>query len=83
MKKIAMRVVSLQKQETVDGVQWIIYSIYESVAVEVPEGQTFDQVIQLKNGRLDVNTDAMVQMGLKDISLGYAHKLEIHLKTYE
>ena len=81
--KIAMRVVSLQKREIEIGTEWIIYSIYESVAHEIPEGQTFDQVIKLKNGRLDVNTDAMVQMGLEDIAKGFAHKLEIHLVTYE
>ena len=81
--KIAMRVVSLQKREIEIGTEWIIHSIYESVEYEVPEGQTFDQVVTLKSGRLNVNVDAMVQMGLADIAKGFAHKLEIHLKTYE
>ena len=39
--------------------------------------------VRLKDGKLNAAADTLVQFGLKDLGQGFAHKLEIHLVTYE
>ena len=80
--KVAIRVVSLTKREN-SVPEWVIHSIYESTAHEIPHGLRQDQVFKRKDGKLNAAADTLVQFGLKDLGQGFAHKLEIHLVTYE